>query len=186
MKEIATASINSFGNPPNADVLPSEESIFVLTSSQLRQIVSEAIQPLQDHIESLETTVASQGEKIVALEASQAATVELIEAKRQENIHEFDGIYRSLTIDRNRLDELSNLKKQPGEIETARAEKIRKYLLNRPDHRATYETLKGHLGVDKVRLSEAIKALMTAYPGQYGFVGVHGDKRKKALTMLQR
>ena len=55
MDNVATASINSFGNSPKADVLPSEEeSIFVLTSSQLQEIISRAIQPLQDRIKTLE------------------------------------------------------------------------------------------------------------------------------------
>jgi len=55
MNNVATASINSFGNSPKADVLPSEEeSIFVLTSSQLQEIISRAIQPLQDRIKTLE------------------------------------------------------------------------------------------------------------------------------------
>jgi len=186
MDKVATARINSFGPMPGAEVVPPEDPIFVLTSSQLRQIVSEAIQPLQDHIESLETTVASQGEKIAALEATLAATKELIEAKRQENIREFNGIYFSLGKHRDRLDELSSPKKEPGGIETARAEKIRRYLLNRPDHRATYETLKGFLGIDKDLLNSAIKTLMASSPGRYGIVGVPGDKRKRALIMLPK
>jgi hypothetical protein len=53
MNKLATASINSFGPSLRADVLP-EESIFVLTSSQLEEIISRAIQPLQDRIKTLE------------------------------------------------------------------------------------------------------------------------------------
>ena len=55
MDNVATARINSFGPSPKADVPPSEEeSIFVLTSSQLQEIISRAIQPLQDRIKTLE------------------------------------------------------------------------------------------------------------------------------------
>jgi len=54
MQEIAIASINSFGISPQADVLPSEESIFVLTSSQIQEIISRAVQPLKDRIKTLE------------------------------------------------------------------------------------------------------------------------------------
>ena len=54
MDNVATASINSFGILPQADVLPSEDPIFVLTSSQLQEIISRAIQPLQDRIKTLE------------------------------------------------------------------------------------------------------------------------------------
>jgi uncharacterized coiled-coil protein SlyX len=75
MSEIAIASINTFGPSPKADfVQPSEEQIFVLTSSQLQDLVTQAvekaIQSLQDRIESLETTVACQEQKIATLEAT--------------------------------------------------------------------------------------------------------------------
>jgi hypothetical protein len=75
MSKIAELPINSFASSEmQADVLPSEEeSIFVLTSSQLQEIISRAIQPLQDLIESLETTVTSQGEEIAVLRASVAS-----------------------------------------------------------------------------------------------------------------
>ena len=50
---------------------PSEESVFVLTSSQLQEIITRAIQPLQDEVQSLKDTIVLQGEKIAALEATQ-------------------------------------------------------------------------------------------------------------------
>jgi hypothetical protein len=75
MSEIATASLNSFGISPEADfVPPSEDPVFILTSSQLQAIVAQAIekaiQPLQDEVRHLQATVARQGEKIAALEAT--------------------------------------------------------------------------------------------------------------------
>lgn len=70
MDKLATASINSFGPMPRADsVSPSEDPIFVLTSSQLQEIISRTIQPLQDRVESLEGMVSSQGEEIKSLKA---------------------------------------------------------------------------------------------------------------------
>lgn len=68
MQEIAMASINSFGNSPKADAPPSEDSIFVLTSGQLRQIVTQAV---QDELSELKATVATQGEEIRALRADE-------------------------------------------------------------------------------------------------------------------
>ncbi|HQB07868.1 MAG TPA: hypothetical protein PK712_08405 [Rectinema sp.] len=50
MTEILAAEINTFGPMPEADVLPSEDPIFVLSSSQLQEIISRAIQPLQDEL----------------------------------------------------------------------------------------------------------------------------------------
>lgn len=65
-------SINTFGILPNADIVPpSEESVFILTSDQLQDIIKEAIQPLQDEISDLKATVAKLQEDITALEATQ-------------------------------------------------------------------------------------------------------------------
>ena len=75
MSEIALAKINSFAHvAQQADVSP-EEPIFVLTGSQLQEIIKaavvEAVQPLQDEVQSLKYTIALQGEKMAALEATQ-------------------------------------------------------------------------------------------------------------------
>jgi len=169
-----------------SNVSPSRDQLITLTIGQLQDLITQAVQPLQDRLESLETTVASQGEKIAALDASQAATVELIEAKRQENIHEFDGIYVSLGKHRDRLDRLESPHKGPGETETARAEKIEKYLLSQPGRRASYECLRGHLGIDKFALNDAINVLMETSPGRYGITRSPGDKRKRTLMMVPR
>lgn len=181
MDKLATASINNL-RIPEANA-PPEDPIFVLTASQLRQIiteaVSDAIQPMQEELSELRATVTSQDEELAALKATvaeQKADYEGMNLLRCEDI-----VFVS-----RRVNALEKKKDEPRETEIARAEKIRKYLLNRPDHKANYETLKGYLGVDKVRLSEAIKTLMAAYPGQYGFARVQGDKRKRALVMLPR
>jgi hypothetical protein len=169
MSEIALARINSFA-PEQANVQPSEESIFVLTSNQLQDIITQAvekaIQPLQDLIDSLEATVARQNEKIAALEATQDS--------QGEN-------------ELNMLRLIADLrKKDPGKTEISRVEKIEKYLEARSDHKANFETLKGHLGVDNIRLNEAIKTLMNSSPGRYGISRTLGDKRKRTLVMLPK
>jgi uncharacterized glyoxalase superfamily protein PhnB len=68
------AAINSFASQAMQTdfVPPSEESVFILTSGQLQDIIKEAVQPLQDRIEFLEATLAAQYEKIQTLEATQA------------------------------------------------------------------------------------------------------------------
>jgi hypothetical protein len=170
MSEIALAKINSFGTAPRADLVPpSEEAIFVLTSGQLKDLIKEAIQPLQDEVTQLRATVATQGEKIASLEA-------------RIGLQEDNGLIQLRLI--NDLRETT--KKGPGKTERSRAEKIEKYLSSRPDHRATFETLKGYLGVNKDRLNEAIKTLMAAFPGKYGITRTPGDKRKRTLIMLPK
>jgi DNA-directed RNA polymerase sigma subunit (sigma70/sigma32) len=70
MSEIASASINSFGTSPKADFeSPSEEAVFI-TSSQLQDLITKALQPLQDEVMQLRATVATQDEKIAALEVT--------------------------------------------------------------------------------------------------------------------
>jgi hypothetical protein len=70
MEVVDTTQINSFLPEQRADfVPPSEEAVFVLTASQLKDLIRGAIPPLQDEIMQLKATVAAQDEKITALEA---------------------------------------------------------------------------------------------------------------------
>ena len=169
MSEIALPRINSFAPvAQQADVQP-EEPIFVLTGSQLQEIISRAVLPLQAELQDLKDTVALQGGKIVALEATQATLSDnqLIQLRLIHDLRDAP-------------------KKGPGKTEISRAEKIAKYLKDRPDHKTTFETLKGHLGVDNSRLKEAIRTLMDSEPGRYGITGTQGDKRKRTLIMLAK
>ena len=167
MSEIALARINSFAPvAQQADVQPSEEPIFVLTGSQLQGIITRAILPLQAELRDLKDTVALQGKKMAALEATQDLQAE------------------NSFIQLQLINDLR--KKEPGKMEISRAEKIEKYLETRPDHKATFETLKGHLGINKDRLLEAIKTLMDTSPGRYGIIRTPGDKRKRTIIMLSK
>ncbi len=117
-------------------------------------------------LRDLKDTVALQEEKMAALERTQDLQAE------------------NSFIQLQLINDLR--KKDPGKMELSRAEKIEKYLLSRPDHKATFETLKGYLGVDKDRLKEAIRTLMEASPGRYGIARTPGDKRKRSLVMLPK
>jgi hypothetical protein len=64
-----------------------------------------------------------------------------------------------IAYDRQRISKLETPKKEPGKTEISRAEKIEKYLSSRPDHRAIFETLKGHLGKGNDLLNKTIKSL---------------------------
>jgi hypothetical protein len=67
--------INSFALE-QAEVQPSEEPIFVLTSTQFHDLVSEAIQPLMDEVQDLKDIITRQDEKIAALEATEDVLAE--------------------------------------------------------------------------------------------------------------
>jgi len=71
MEVVDTAQINSFA-PIAAQtdfVQPSEEAVFI-TSSQLKELITKALQPLQNEVMQLRATVTAQDEKIAALEAT--------------------------------------------------------------------------------------------------------------------
>ena len=74
MDNVATASLNNL-RIPEANFVPSSEQSITVSLSDLRQIITqavqEAIQPLQDEVELLRATVASQEEKIAALTSTQ-------------------------------------------------------------------------------------------------------------------
>jgi hypothetical protein len=76
MSEIALAKINSFAPVAQQAEVSPEEPIFVLTGSQLQEIISRAVLQLQAELQDLKDTVALQGEKIAALEATQDTQAE--------------------------------------------------------------------------------------------------------------
>jgi len=180
MNNVANASINTFGPSPKADFESHSEQLITLTYGQLVQAIQEAIQPLQDEVSQLREEIDQNHQEIAALRLKMASL---------ETLQEQDTtrIYTDIAYDRQRLAKLENSPiKEPGKTELSRAEKIERYLAARPDHRATFETLKGHLGIDKVLLNQAIKALMASSPGRYGITRPPGDKRKRALIMLPK
>ena len=54
MIELAESINNFLPSMQQVQEQPSEESVFVLSSSQLQEIISRVTQPLQDRIDSLE------------------------------------------------------------------------------------------------------------------------------------
>jgi hypothetical protein len=74
--EIANARINSFAHVAQQAEVSPEEPIFVLSSSQLQEIINGAVLPLQAELQDLKDTIALHGEKIAALEATQDTQAE--------------------------------------------------------------------------------------------------------------
>jgi len=73
MKVVDTTQINSFA-PIAAQtnfVQPSEEAVFILTACQLKDLIKEAIQPLQDEVSQLRATVDRLEKKTASLETTQ-------------------------------------------------------------------------------------------------------------------
>jgi hypothetical protein len=135
----------------------------------LAEPIEAAPQSLQDRISYLEGIIVQLKEENAAMAATQAHLIDNQEIQLRL-IHELK----------------EKAKRSPGKTELSRAEKIERYLAARPDHKATFETLRGHLGIDKDLLNDAIKTLMASSPGRYGISRAPGDKRKRALIMLPK
>lgn len=95
------------------------------------------------------------------------------------------------TLSENQLIQLrliNELRKKPENSRTTheRAEKIDGYMEARPDHKASYDALRGFLDVSDVLLHRTIKALMVLYPGKYGITKDKEDKRKKWFIMVPK
>jgi uncharacterized membrane protein len=58
MSEIALAKINSFAHTAQQADVSKDESIFVLTGSQLKEIIAQATKPLQDRLDALEESIS--------------------------------------------------------------------------------------------------------------------------------
>lgn len=165
----AASAINSFLPAQDAcsSVSQSEDPVFILSSAQLQEIITKAIQPLKQEIARDRKEIAALRDQLSSLEKDRdvLSDNQLIQLRLIQDLKE-------------------KAKREPGKTELSRAEKIEKYLASRPDHKATFETLKGHLGVDNDLLGIAIKSLLPS--GKYAIIKTPGDKRKRTLVMLPR
>ncbi len=144
------------------------------------QDLLEAIQGLKDEVAALREERDQDRQEMATLRAAVASL---------ESLQEQDTtrICLDIAYDRRRLAALEHPIKEPGNTEASRAEKIEKYLASRPDHKATFEALKGMLQVDNVRLNEAIKVLIATSDRSFSIQKERtGDKRKRSLIMLSK
>jgi len=183
MSDVAIASINTFGPSPKADFESPSEQLIVLTYAQLQDLIKgaieQAIQPLHDEVAQLREEIDQDRQEIAALRLKMASLETALD-------QEITRVCIDIAYDRKRLAKLEHPTKEPGKTELSRAEKIERYLAGRPDHRASFETLKGVLQINNVLLNQTIKILMDGSPGRYGVTKAPGDKRKRTLVMLPR
>ncbi len=141
MIDVAEA-INSFlPAEQQADfVSPSEEPVFILTASQLQDLIKEAIQPLQEEVSELKATIASQGEKITALESTEEQDI--------------TRICLDIVQDRKRIATLEH--KEPQPMQKDRAEILRALLVANGGKMLAKEARK-KMHLSKERFSELLK-----------------------------
>jgi len=165
MIDVATA-INTFGNKsPKADFVPSSEQLITLTIGQLQdmvaQAVEKAIQPLQDRIEAQGARMATQDEKIAALEATQEiqADNQLIQLRLIADLREAT-------------------KKEPQPLQRDRGEILRALLAaNGGKMLAKDARLKMHL------TKQTFSMLIASMDGYIEIKPLHSDKRKNVLML---
>ena len=115
--------------------------------------------------------------------ASLHAKLTFLESLQEQDINR---ICLDIALDRKRIAKLENPQKGLGKTELSRAEKIERYLASRPDHKASYETLKGFLEIDDVKLNLGIAALMRGHPGEYARQNDKVDGRKRWLVLIPK
>jgi hypothetical protein len=147
MEVVDTTQINSLpSHLAQAHAPPEDEPVFILTAIQLQDIITQAIQPLQDEVAQLRATLDRQDEKIAALEQSQdtLSTNQLIQLRLfnglKEEIHEKSGPTATAT-------------------ETDRIGRIEKLCQDAPGHTISLSELRGRLGIDKSVLSRLLQKI---------------------------
>jgi len=156
MTKLSTARINSFGLMPGAEAVPPEDPIFVLTSSQLQEIISRAIQPVKNEVMELKATVASQGEEIAALKATVAEQRADYESLNLLRCDEFAIALRRIKALQEKLDGPSQGIGKTSEKRIAELDKILKVS---PNGAAPFKLIRQKLGLAPNQLSRLISSL---------------------------
>lgn len=138
----------------------------------IKEAVQEAIQPLQDHIESLEVTVALQDEKITALTSTEE--------------HDVNRICLDIAYDRQRI---SRLEQRPstapiavppkGEKSITRIAKLRDFLKARGGG-ATFQECERLLGIHPNQMTKLVSQLDKR---SFEIFTRAGDDRQRVLRL---
>lgn len=175
MDNIAVASINSFGSTPKANVPQSEESIFVLSGSELKAIIAKAIQeatkPILTRLSDLEGTLRTQEEEIVDLRAFGEAEIERVCVDIAQDRRRLATLEESRTI----------TTVPPGDKTTARIEQIKSILKSRGA--TSFGELERILKISPREMLRITKKLDLRY---FEITRRPGDARQKVLRLRAR
>ncbi len=133
----------------------SEESVFVLTSNQLQEVVSRAIQPLHDRIESLESMVASQDSEIVALKTTVAEQKADYESMNLLRCEDFIRVSQRVNALQKRLEGPGQNIGKTSEKRITEIDKI----LKSTNGSASFKLLREKLGIKPNQFSRLITSL---------------------------
>jgi hypothetical protein len=171
MTEVALDEIKSFRHLTESEPESNSEPVFVLTSSQLEEIITRAVQPLRDEVDQLRDTITTQAEKITALEATQdtQADNQLIQLKLINDLREKPQPEPTKTV----KDHVEDLYRLMAEDKTTKA-----------NEQLSIAKAAGLLGISRQYMQQAIKPLIradgrfTVFKDKVGVKGQTGYKIK--------
>ena len=171
MTKLADARINSFGieSPEAGFESPSEDPIFVLTSSQLRGIITRALQPLQDEVFSLREDRDKDRKEMAALRSKLASLESLQES-------EISRVCVDIAQDRRRLYALEKVEPQP--LQKDRGEILRA-LIATNGGKMLAKDARQKMHMDKATFSR----LLASLADEINTRPLHQDKRKQLLII---
>ena len=88
-----------------------------------------------------------------------------------------------ISSDRQRISALEKPEKSPGKRNTERVQKLIRYMNARPDHKASFETLKGHFQIKDNQLNAIIVAANQLDPDRFIIIKDEHDGRKRWLVV---
>jgi hypothetical protein len=179
MEVVDTAQINSLPSTAQADfVPPADEPVFILTSSQLQDIISQAIQPALDRISEIEDRMDRLEEENATLRLKMAS----LESTEEQDV---TRIYSDVAQDRQRISKLESKPTGPaptappqGEKTVARVAKIDEVLKSRGP--TTLTQLEHILGICKATMTRLLGKLDMR---RYELHARPGDAREKVLRL---
>lgn len=144
-----------------------------------KQALIQLLSDLAEKNKELQATVEKQAKNIKDLTQEVSEATEAIIEIREH----FPALIGSIN---KRLSKLEHPAKMPGLTSQDRAKKIDRYMEGRPDHKASYEALKGFLVINDVLLNFSIASLKNDYPDKYITIKDRKDHRKRWLLEVQK
>ena len=173
MTKLANAVINSFASGGmQANVPPADEPVFILTSSQLKELIAQAIQPMKDEIAQLREEKAQDraeferfrtthkqfaiqtGKDIDALFAANLATTAKPETNKKTTDH-IDDLHRLMIEDRSQQISIAKAARLLG-ISKERMRQLKPLILQDGRFEMGWSTVKGKKAV-VIRIRQFLK-----------------------------
>jgi hypothetical protein len=170
MSEIANASINNLRTSTEADnVPPADEPVFILTSSQLKDIISQAIQPALDRISEMEDRM----DRLEEENATMRLKLSSVESLEEQDV---SRLACDIAYDRQRISRLEKVEPQP--LQKDRGDILRA-LLAANGGKMLAKDARQKMHLPENRFSE----LLAGMDDDIAVKPLHSDKRKLVIIL---